>query len=218
VIHYLDISLRTLLVAGVSVAITAPFAVYLGYVLARRRFRGKALLETIAMLPLVLPPVVTGFFLLYLLAPRGPIGFVLNAAFGIRIPFTLTAAVLAAGLVSFPLFLRGTKVGFAAVPRELEEMASTLGHRPAAVFRKVSFPLARHGILAGMLLAFARALGEFGATLVVAGNIPGRTQTLPLAIYQATLLGDATTGWILITIAALIAMVLMLAASKLERM
>ena len=196
---------------------TAPFAVYLGYVLARRRFRGKALLETVAMLPLVLPPVVTGFFLLYLLAPRGPVGFVLNAAFGIRIPFTLTAAILAAGLVSFPLFLRGAKVGFAGVPRELEEMVSTLGHRPAAVFRKVSLPLARHGILAGMLLAFARALGEFGATLVVAGNIPGRTQTLPLAIYRATQLGDTKQGWLLIGVAAALAFVLMLVTRRLER-
>jgi len=209
--------LRSLVVALASVAIAAAPAVLLGYLIARRRLRGQAVWETLAMLPLVLPPVVSGFLLLYLLAPGGPIGAPLWNLFGIRIPFTLTAAVLAAALVSFPLFVRGAKVGFLGVPRELEEAAATLGHARGTVFRKVSLPLARPGIAAGALLAFARALGEFGATLIVAGNIPGRTQTLPLAIYQAAQLGDLTTGWILVGMSAILAFVLMLISAKVER-
>ena len=209
--------LRSILVALIGVALAAPPAIALGFILARRSFRGRALLETVLMLPLVLPPVVTGFVLLYLLSPVSPVGAMLYDTFGLRLPFTLAAAVLAAAAVSFPLFLRGAKTGFAHVPVELEELAATLGHGPRAVFRKVTLPLARSGIVAGMVLALARALGEFGATLVVAGNIPGRTQTLPLAIYQATQLGDITTGWILIGAAATLALVLMLVAARLER-
>ena len=209
--------IRSVLVAVVAVAVAAPPAVWLGYVLARRRFRGRALLETVLMLPLVLPPVVTGFVLLYLLSPVSPLGAVFYDTLGVRIPFTLTAAVLAAATVSFPLFLRGARTGFAQVPTELEELASTLGHDPRAVFRRVTLPLARPGIVAGMVLALARALGEFGATFVVAGNIPGRTQTLPLAIFQATQLGDITTGWILIGTAAALALLLMMVAGRLER-
>ena len=171
-----------------------------------------------AMLPLVLPPVVTGFFLLYLFAPAGPLGRLILGLFGARIPFTLTAAVLAGALVSFPLFVRGARTGFAAVPRELEETAATLGHGPRGVFWRVSLPLARPGIMAGALLAFARALGEFGATLVVAGNIPGRTQTLPLAIYQAAQLGDVRSGWILVGFSAALAFVLILVSARFERL
>ena len=118
--------------------------------------------------------------------------------------------------MSFPLLVRGVKLGFEAVPREVEEVAATLGHSPRSVFLRVSLPLARYGILTGLILALARALGEFGATLVVAGNIPGRTQTLPLAVYRATQLGDTNTGWVLIGVAILLAATLLLIARRFE--
>lgn len=209
--------LRSLFVATASVVITAAPAVMLGYLFARRRVKAQVIWETLAMLPLILPPVVSGFVLLYLLAPSGPIGGLLFDVAGIRLPFTLTAAVLASAVVSFPLFLRSAKTGFASVSTELEETAASLGHRPRSVFAKVSLPLARPGIVAGAVLAFARALGEFGATLVVAGNVPGRTQTLPTAIYQAAQLGDTRTGWILVALAVVIAFVLMALSGRMER-
>jgi len=215
---YLDVALRSLVVAGFATLLAATPAVWLGFRFARRRGRGTTVGEAVAMLPLVLPPVVSGFFLLYLLAPAGPLGGVIFWLFGVRIPFTLTAAVLAAALVSFPLFLRGARTGFAAVPRELEETAATLGHGPRGVFMRVSLPLARPGIVAGALLAFARALGEFGATLVVAGNIPGRTQTLPLAIYEAAQLGDVKSGWILVGVSAALALALVILSARFERL
>lgn len=215
---YVDLIARSLQVSMLSLAMSTIPAIGMGYVLARYSFKGRTLVETLVMLPLILPPVVSGFFLLHLLAPSGVVGSLLDQVFGIRVPFTFAAAVLAASVVSFPLYVRGAKLGFAGVPRELEEITATLGHRHAAVFFKVSLPLAWRGILAGMILALARALGEFGATLVVAGNIPGHTQTLPLAIYQATQSGNAEAGWILIGISATIAIILMMVASRLERL
>lgn len=215
---YLDVAARSLFVASFATLLAVLPAVWLGFRFARRRGVGTSVGEAIAMLPLVLPPVVTGFFLLYLFAPAGPLGRLMLGSFGVRIPFTLTAAVLAAALVSFPLFLRGAKSGFLAVPRELEETAATLGHGPRGVFMRVSLPMARPGIVAGALLAFARALGEFGATLVVAGNIPGRTQTLPLAIYQAAQLGDTGSGWILVGLSAALAFVLIVVSARFERL
>jgi molybdate transport system permease protein len=216
--YYLDLIGRSLLVAGCSTALAALPAVWLGHIFAHRRSTVAKISEAVAMLPLVLPPVVSGFFLLYLLAPSGPVGALLERALGVRVPFTLAAAVLASTLVSFPLFLRGARVGFAGVPRELEETAATLGHGPRGVFLRVSLPLARPGIVAGALLAFARALGEFGATLVVAGNIPGRTQTLPLAIYEAAQLGDVRTGWILVGCSAALAFALIFLSARFERL
>lgn len=215
---YLDVAVRSLVVALLATLLAALPAIGLGFRFARRRSAGTTVGEAMAMLPLVLPPVVTGFFLLYLFAPAGPLGRLILGLFGARIPFTLTAAVLAGALVSFPLFVRGARTGFAAVPRELEETAATLGHGPRGVFWRVSLPLARPGIMAGALLAFARALGEFGATLVVAGNIPGRTQTLPLAIYQAAQLGDVRSGWILVGFSAALAFVLILVSARFERL
>jgi len=213
----LALVIRSVLVATCGVLLSAPFALWLGHRLAKRRIRAAALVETLAMLPLVLPPVVSGFVLLYLFSPTSPLGYVLLAVFGIRVPFTLVAAILTAAVVSFPLFLRSVKTGFAGVPRVYEEVAATLGQTPRQVFWSTTFPLARAGISAGVVLALARALGEFGATLVVAGNIPGRTQTLPLAIYRATQLGDTKTGWLLIGVAAALAFVLMLVTRRLER-
>jgi molybdate transport system permease protein len=207
---------RSLAVASIGVALSLPVALWLGLRLARGRLPGAAAIETVAMLPLVLPPVVTGFALLTFFSPLYPPGRWLESTFGIRVPFTLTAAMLAAALVSFPLLLRGIKTGFAGVSASLEEVAATLGCSRARVFWRVTLPLARRGVTAGIILALARALGEFGATLVVAGNIPGRTQTLPLAIYRATQLGDVTSGWLLILMAVLLALGLALLARRFE--
>ena len=198
-------ALATVLVAGVGLVIALW--------LARSDFRGKSVVETLVTLPLILPPSVLGYYLLLFLGRNGPLDIL-----GLRIVFTWPAAVIASSVVALPLMVLSSRAAIAAVDPILEKAAGTLGSPPWKVVWDVTLPLSRRGILAGIILAFARSLGEFGATLLVAGNIPGRTQTLPLAIYQATLLGDATAGWILITIAALIAMVLMLAASKLERM
>jgi molybdate transport system permease protein len=208
---------RSVIVAACGVLLAAPLALWLGHRLAKRRIRAAALVETLAMLPLVLPPVVSGFVLLYIFSPASPLGYAVQSVFGVRVPFTLVAAVLTAAVVSFPLFLRSVKVGFAGVPRVYEEVAATLGQTPRQVFWSTTFPLARAGVAAGVVLALARALGEFGATLVVAGNIPGRTQTLPLAIYRATQLGDTKTGWLLIGVAAALAFVLMMITRRLER-
>jgi len=209
--------LRSTLVAVLGVALVFPVALWLAWKVARRPSGLGTVLETIAMLPLVLPPVVTGFVLLIALSPLYLPGRLLESAFGIRVPFTLAAAVLAAGVVSFPLLLKGIKTGFASVHPRLEEVAATLGCSRYQVFVRVTLPLARHGLAAGLLLALARAVGEFGATLVVAGNIPGRTQTLPLAIYRATQLGDTHTGWLLIAISALLALALTLVARPFDR-
>lgn len=208
---------RSLAVAVLGVVLALPWALWLGVRLARGHLRAGAAIETVAMLPLVLPPVVTGFALLSAFSPLYLPGRFLAEHFGIRIPFTLAAAVLAAAVVCFPLLLRGIKAGFAGVPSSCEEVAATLGCSRTQVFVRVSLPLARPGLVAGIVLALARALGEFGATLVVAGNIPGRTQTLPLAIYRATQLGDTNTGWLLILIAVLLAGTLIMVARPYER-
>lgn len=208
---------RSVVVASLGVMLFFPLALWLGWRLARTRLPGAAVIETIAMLPLVLPPVVTGFALLTLFSPLYFPGRILADTFGLRVPFTLGAAVLAAGLVAFPLLLRGIKMGFARAGVACEEAAATLGCTPSQVFWRVTLPLARHGVLAGLILALARALGEFGATLVVAGNIPGRTQTLPLAIYRVTQLGDTTTGWWLVALAVALALCLTLIARRFER-
>jgi molybdate transport system permease protein len=173
---------------SIRVALTAtllslPFGIGLGYLLARRQFRGKAVVETFISLPLVLPPVVTGYLLLLLLGRRGFIGQYLDQWFGIHLVFTWQGAALAAAVMSFPLMVRAIRVAFAAVDPRLAQAARTLGAGRAETFFRVSMPLARRGIIAGAVLGFARGLGEFGATVMIAGNIPGETQTIPLYIY-----------------------------------
>jgi molybdate transport system permease protein len=160
----------------------APFAVAAGWLLARRSFPGKAIVSTVVYAPLVMPPVVTGFLLLKLLGRRGLLGSWL-ASHGVSIPFTFTAAVIASIVVGFPLFVAIVRAAFESVDRRHDEVAATLGHAPWSVFTKVTLPLAWQGILAGAVLAFARALGEFGATIVLAGNIERETRTIPMAIY-----------------------------------
>ena len=167
-----------------AVLVSLPAAIGVGYYLARGSFRGKWLLELVVNLPLVLPPVVTGLLLLTLFAPQGWLGSTLENTFGLRIVFTWIGAAIAAAVVSFPLMVRAIRIAFEGVDPRLEMAARSLGAGKFDAFWSVSLPLARRGVLAGCTLAFARSLGEFGATIMVAGNIVGETQTIPLAIYS----------------------------------
>jgi len=176
----------SLRVAFWSVAVSLPFAVAVGYALARASFPGKTLFDAAVHLPLVLPPVVVGFFLLLLFGRRGPIGAILEQWFGIVVAFRWTGAALAAGIMGFPLMVRAIRLSFETIDRKLEAAASTLGAGRAGVFLTVTLPLALPGVITGVLLSFARSLGEFGATITFVSNIPGETRTLPLAIYTYT--------------------------------
>ena len=169
---------------GVALLTAGP-AIALGWLLARRNFRGKVVLESIIHAPLVIPPVVTGYLLLILFGRNGWIGGALNDWFGIRLVFTWQGAVLAASIVALPLAVRSVRLAVSLVDGRLEEAARTLGYHPMRVFFRITLPLAWPGILGGILLAFSRSLGEFGATITFAGNVEGMTQTLPLAIYSA---------------------------------
>ena len=182
-----------------------PLGVALGWLLARRRFPGSALLETLLSLPLVMPPVATGLLLLRLVGRRGPLGSLLEQTLGLEIAFTWRAVVLAAAVMSFPLLLRAARVAIQEVDPRLEQIARTLGASEARVFWRITLPLAGRGVLSGVVLAFARALGEFGATILVAGNIPGRTSTLSLSIYQAVQSGHEDTAFRLLGVSTAIA-------------
>jgi molybdate transport system permease protein len=185
--------LLSLKVAFWSVAASLPFAVALAWVLSRLSFPGKSLLDAVVHLPLVLPPVVVGYFLLLLFGRRGPIGAFLEEYLGITFIFRWTGAALACAVMGLPLLVRAVRQSLDAVDRGLEAAAATLGAPPLWVFASVTLPLILPGILTGMLLSFARSLGEFGATITFVSNIPGETQTLPLAIYSFTQVpgGDA---------------------------
>lgn len=179
-------------------------AIALGYFLSRSRTRWKWLIESAANLPLVLPPVVTGYILLVLLAPSGPVGRIFYRL-GFKIVFTPYAAIIAATIVSFPLAMRAIRLAFESIDTDIEKTARTLGASKGAVFFEISLPLARNGILAGWMLAFARSLGEFGATIMIAGNIAGRTQTIPLAIFsRATQPGGIGQSWRLVVLSIII--------------
>jgi molybdate transport system permease protein len=169
---------------GVALVTAGP-AVILGWLLARRQFRGKVFVESLIHAPLVMPPVVTGYLLLVLFGRNGRLGNPLYEWFGIRLVFTWQGAVLAAAIVALPLAVRSVRLAIELVDRRLEEAAQTLGYKPMNVFFRITLPLAWPGILGGILLAFSRSLGEFGATITFAGNVEGMTQTLPLAIYSA---------------------------------
>ncbi len=196
---------------SVQVALSAtlaslPFAVVAGYLLARFRFAGKWLLEVLIDLPLVLPPVVTGYLLLVAFGPRGPIGAVLLGWFGVKLVFTWLGAALAAAVVSFPLMVRAIRLAFQGVDPRFELAARSLGAGRLGAFFTVALPLARRGLIAGFMLAFARSLGEFGATIMVAGNIAGRTRTIPLAVYAiSNQPGGMTEAWRLVGLSILLA-------------
>jgi molybdate transport system permease protein len=177
-------------VSALSTLAILPFGLATAWLLARRDWPGKSLVETFISLPLVMPPVATGLILLKLLGRRGAVGSFFHEHFNLDIVFTWRGVLIALGVMSFPLFVRSARVAFEEVNPRLEQIARTLGAGNARVFCTITLPLALHGIVGGTILAFARALGEFGATIMVAGNIPGRTSTLSLSIFQSVQLGQ----------------------------
>jgi molybdate transport system permease protein len=200
----------SLLVAVTATAASLPFGIAIAWLLARGRFWGKSLVDTLVHLPLIMPPVVTGYLLLILFGRRGPIGEFL-AQFGIVFAFRWTGAALACAVMAFPLMVRAIRLSIEAVDPRLERAAGTLGAHPLWVFATITLPLALPGVIAGAILAFAKAMGEFGATITFVSNIPGETQTVPIAIYILTQVpgGDAsalrlTAVSVLISMAALL--------------
>ena len=180
----------SLLVVTVATAVVTVIGTALGLVFAKTRFRGKELLYAGSVLPLVLPPTVTGYYLILLLGRQGPVGGPLYALTGWSITFTWLAAVVAASIIAMPLMVISARAAIEAVDSTLEIASYTLGKSRMTTFFRITLPLAARGILAGIVLSFARAFGEFGATLMLAGNIPGRTQTMPLAIFEAVVAGE----------------------------
>jgi len=211
------VTLFTLGVALLSTLLILPPGVALGWMLARRRWPGKAVVETLVALPLVIPPVATGLVLLKLFGRRGPLGVLLQNVFGVEIVFTWKAVVLATAVMSFPLLVRSVRVAFEEVPQRLEGVARTLGAGPWRTFFTITLPLARRGLLAGGVLAFARALGEFGATVMIAGMIPGETITLSLGIYHEVQMGNDNAALVLLAVSVVLAFAAVAASEWLLR-
>lgn len=190
----------SLLVATVATLASLPFGLAVAFVLARKQFWGKGVLDALVHLPLILPPVVTGYLLLLSFGRRGPIGEFLESWFGIVLSFRWTGAALACAVMGFPLLVRALRLSIEAVDTRLEEAAGTLGANPAWIFVTVTLPLCLPGLLAGMILCFAKAMGEFGATITFVSNIPGETQTLPSAIYTLTQVPGGDAGALRLTL------------------
>ena len=208
----------SLRVAFWATLVSLPFGILIAFVLARGRFWGHALLNGLVHLPLILPPVVTGYVLLLLFGRRGPIGAFLEQSFGIVFAFNWTGAALACGIMGFPLLVRAIRLSIEGVDRRLEDAAGTLGAHPLWVFFTVTLPLILPGIVAGMILSFAKAMGEFGATITFVSNIPGQTQTLPSAIYSLTQVPGGDAGALRLTlISVVISMAALLASEILAR-
>jgi molybdate transport system permease protein len=197
----------TLATAGLSTLLILPFGVGLAWLLSRRDWPGKSLVETVVALPLFMPPVATGLILLNLLGRHGPIGIWVQAVFGTEIVFTWRAVVAAMAVMSFPFLVRTARLAFEEINPRLEQVARTLGAGRGRVFVTITLPLAARGLVAGAVWAFARALGEFGATILVAGNIPGRTTTLAIAIYSDIQLGNDGHAYQLLGVSAVLAFV-----------
>ncbi|MGE0443604.1 MAG: molybdate ABC transporter permease subunit [Vicinamibacterales bacterium] len=210
----LQISMFTVVAALTATALMLVPGVALAWLLARRAFPGKSIVETLVALPLVMPPVATGLLLLWLFARRGPLGALLDRL-GIDIVFTPRAVVIAMSVMGLPLLVRTARAGFEQVTRRYEQMAETLGASPMRVFTTVTLPLAGRNILAGATLAFSRALGEFGATIVVAGSIPGQTRTLAVGIFTSTESGQEAMAAVLLVISVAIAFVAVLVSNRL---
>jgi len=210
--------LLTLKVAAVALAVSLPVAVLVAYLLARFRFPGHGLVNALVHLPLVLPPVVTGYVLLLMFGRKGPVGAFLNDTFGVSFAFSWTGAALAAGVMAFPLIVRPIRLSFEAVDPKLEEAAKSLGARRIVSFFTVTLPLALPGILGGAILGFAKAMGEFGATITFVSNIPGETRTLALALYTATQTPSGDLAAFRLTIiAAFVAFAALIASELLAR-
>jgi len=201
-----EITSFTIATAAFATLLMLPPGLLLAWLLARGRFHGRLLVDTAVSLPLVMPPVATGLVLLFLVAPRGPLGRLLTEA-GVDIVFTWKAVVLAMAVMGLPLFVRTVRAGIEQVDRRYEAAAATLGAGPLRVFFTVTLPLSRPAVLAGAVLGFARALGEFGATVMIAGSIPGSTRTLAVAIYSFAETGRDTDAALLVGVSAAIAFV-----------
>lgn len=214
ILDALWLSLKVSLLATLVVAVVGTL---LGWGLARLKFRGLELVDALITLPLVLPPTVTGYYLLRLLGRRGLLGAPLYETTGFTVAFTWWSAALAAAIVSLPLMVRSARAAIEAVDPDLEFAAATLGSGRWNTFRRVTLPLARRGILAGIVLAFGRAVGEFGATLMIAGNIPGRTQTMPLAIWEAVASGEDGRARTLVLLLTGLSVVVLLLVGRMGR-
>ena len=204
----------TLKVAGVATLLSFLAGVILAFLVARSRFWGREGLDSLCTLPLVMPPTVLGYYLIVLIGNKGWLGPWLKATFGISLIFTWQGAALAAAVVSLPLIYKSARAAFEGVDHNLENAARTLGASEAGVFLRVSLPLAWRGILAGAMMAFARAMGEFGATLMVAGNLPGKTQTLSLAVYDAMQSGNDQAATILVIIISTVCLAILVVSSR----
>jgi molybdate transport system permease protein len=187
----------SLLVTLVAICVVVPIGTAFAFVFARRKFRGRELLDAVVTLPLVLPPTVTGYYLIVLLGRRGVIGSYIYERTGWSVTFTWWAAVIAAAVMALPLMVKSARAAIESVNPQYEVASYTLGKSELETFFRITLPLASRGILAGVVLSFARALGEFGATLMLAGNIPGKTQTMPLAIYESVVAGEDREAQIL---------------------
>lgn len=207
----------TLGTAALSTLLIFPFGIALAWVLARKAWPGKSLVETVVSLPLVMPPVATGLILLNLLGRRGPIGEAVKALFGTEIVFTWKAVVAAMAVMSFPFLVRTVRLAFEEINPRLEQVARTLGAGPWRVFLTITLPLAARGLVAGAVWAFARALGEFGATILVAGNIPWRTTTISVAIYSDIQLGQEDHAYQLLLVSAILAFAAIVIGNRFSR-
>jgi molybdate transport system permease protein len=205
-------------VATVAMLASLPVAIAVAYLLARTRFPGKSIVDAIVLMPLIMPPVVTGYLLLILFGRRGPIGAFLAENFGIVFSFRWTGAALACAVMGFPLMVRSMRLSIEAVDRRLEDAAGTLGANPFWVFLFVTLPLILPGVIAGMILCFAKAMGEFGATITFVSNIPGETQTLPSAIYTFTQIPGGEAGAMRLTLVSIaISMVALVVSEVMAR-
>ncbi len=207
----------SLKVAGLATLLNLVCAVAVAFALARAQFRGRSVIEALLMLPMVMPPTVLGYYLLVLLGRHSWIGSWLEQSFGINLIFTWQGAVVAAFVVAFPLVLKPARAAFEDVDPQFEQAARVLGLSQSAIFFRVTLPLAWRGVLAGLLLGFARALGEFGATLMIAGSIPGKTQTLSIAVYEAVQAGKDSEATVLVVITSVVCVSVLLIASFLTR-
>lgn len=210
--------LLTLQVSGIATLVALALGASVALVFARRDFPGRDWLDALLTLPMVLPPTVLGYYLLVLLGRHGPIGQWLQSSFGISLIFTWQGAVVASAIVCFPLVFKSARAAFEGVDHNIENAARTLGLPEIGVFARITFPLAWRGILAGTLLGFARAMGEFGATLMVAGNLPGRTQTLSLAIYDAVQAGNDPLANALVLITSATCVLILVLSSRMLKL
>lgn len=206
----------SLRVAALATLISLALGLWIAYLLANRRFRGKELLDAVVTLPLVLPPTVLGYYLLVVLGRTSPLGHVYEWAFGGPLVFTWQAAVVASTLHAIPLLVKSARAAFETVDRSYEKAARNLGASDWRVFWRVTLPLSRRAVIAATVLAFARALGDFGATLMIAGDIPGKTQTAAIAIYDAVEGGDTLVARVLVLALSAVAMAIVYAANRLQ--